>query len=296
MSNMIEIMPFTNPEKPLLGTLPRLRQQTCKNCGFAGHVHKTCKQPTLSFGLICYRLCADGSPQYLMIQRKDSLSFMEFIRGKYEVGNVEYIFKMFSSMTREERRMIEQFTFEKLWGYTWCQTSVPVRSSEYLECKRKFETLRNGFSYEGKTVDLSRILSTTQSAFADPEWGFPKGRRKILETDLDCAVREFCEETGCESGDFHVLVTNPYRETFLGTNGIPYSHVYYLANMQAHPSREPRVDSSNLQQVREVRSVGWFSYEEVLGNIRNHNWERKNIFVLAHKKVCELLEHTKNGD
>jgi 8-oxo-dGTP pyrophosphatase MutT (NUDIX family) len=30
----------------------------------------------------------------------------------------------------------------------------------------------------------------------EPEWGFPKGRRNYNEKDIDCALREFSEETG----------------------------------------------------------------------------------------------------
>ena len=29
-----------------------------------------------------------------------------------------------------------------------------------------------------------------------PEWGFPKGRRNYQENDIDCATREWEEETG----------------------------------------------------------------------------------------------------
>ena len=279
-----------------LGSLPRMKQHQheCRNCGCVGHVYKACTQPTLSFGLICYRIGDDGTPKYLMIQRKDSLSFMEFIRGKYDLNNAIYMHTMFSTMTRDERRMIQESTFETLWNYTWVQThGAHSRSGEYLECKRKFDTLRTGYMNNGKFIELQALLRATTSNYSDPEWGFPKGRRKIKETDLDCAVREFCEETGCESNDFHVLITNPYRETFLGTNQVPYSHVYYLASMQSRPSKEPYIDRSNIQQIREVRSVGWFSFNEVIARIRDHNWERKNIFVLAHKKVCELIEHAK---
>jgi 8-oxo-dGTP pyrophosphatase MutT (NUDIX family) len=39
------------------------------------------------------------------------------------------------------------------------------------------------------------MTSGTANNFLEPEWSFPKGRRKIKENDLDCAVREFCEET-----------------------------------------------------------------------------------------------------
>ena len=51
------------------------RQHTCRNCGEVGHLYKSCPQPIMSFGIICYRI-NEGKIEYLMIQRRDSLSFM----------------------------------------------------------------------------------------------------------------------------------------------------------------------------------------------------------------------------
>jgi hypothetical protein len=42
----------------------------------------------------------DGEINFLMIQRKDSLSFMEFIRGKYNTNDIVYIKNLIHSMTQ----------------------------------------------------------------------------------------------------------------------------------------------------------------------------------------------------
>lgn len=275
------------------------KQHTCRNCGATGHVYKDCKQPTMSFGLICYRWTR-GVPEYLMIQRKDSLSFMEFVRGKYDLSTIDdakYILDLFGMMTENERKLIQGGNFDNLWNHIWCQTSIPKQTHEFIECRKKFDALKAGFPVRNRdgfveyNFNLDYALSHTKSKYNEPEWGFPKGRRRLRETDLDCAIREFCEETGCIQTDFEVIITNPYRETFLGTNKTPYSHVYYLTHMRETPAREPYVDPHNIQQIREVRNVGWFSYDQVIERIREHNWERRNIFQLAHKKVYEF--HTK---
>ena len=250
-------------------------------------MHKECKQPTLSFGLICYRWVGEY-PEYLMIQRKDSLSFMEFVRGKYNMENPQYIADLFKLMTEEERTIISESSFDNLWGYIWCNQHQSKQTQEYLECKRKFETLKEGYLHNGLHINLAHIIQTTQAKYDEPEWGFPKGRRRIREQDLECAKREFCEETGCIQTDFHIINSNPYKETFLGTNKVPYSHVYYLANMRENPAKEPCVDPTNRDQVREVRNVAWFHCSQVLERIREHNWERRDIFLLAHKKVLDI--------
>ena len=51
----------------------------CNNCGSDGHLYRNCKLPVLSYGILCFT----DEHNILMIQRKDSLSYIEFIRGKY---------------------------------------------------------------------------------------------------------------------------------------------------------------------------------------------------------------------
>ena len=56
----------------------------CNNCGKKGHLYKECKLPVTSCGNIVFRLDKD-EPEILMIQRKDSLCYIDFIRGKYDI-------------------------------------------------------------------------------------------------------------------------------------------------------------------------------------------------------------------
>ena len=97
------------------------KTQNCRNCGLNGHIYKNCPHPIISFGIICYKI-EKNEIKYLMIQRKDSLSFMEFVRGKYELSNIEYIKKLLLNMTISERDMIITNTFENIWNYIWFQT------------------------------------------------------------------------------------------------------------------------------------------------------------------------------
>ena len=45
----------------------------------------------------------------------------------------------------------------------------------------------------------------SDSKFIEPEWGFPKGRRNNKEKDINCAIREFYEETNFDNQDYQIL-------------------------------------------------------------------------------------------
>lgn len=274
---------------------------TCRNCGLVGHLYRDCPHPIMSFGLICYRMTSDKKVEYLMIQRKDSLSFMEFVRGKYTLNDVDYIKSLLSFMTHSERKMLENNTFQELWNIVWYQPHAPRHSQEYTESKIKFESLKHGYlssssvpqntKQKGALILLKNLIQQTTTNFTEPEWGFPKGRRKLKEEDVDCAVREFCEESGFEKSDIEVHKNHyPLEEFFYGTNKILYRHVYYLAHIVKNDHKTITVDPHNPHQAREVRQAKWLSYNDVMERIRPYNRERRDLFKEAHRVI-----HEKNG-
>jgi hypothetical protein len=44
-----------------------------------------------------------------------------------------------------------------------------------------------------------------------------------------------------------------------------------------------------MEQIREVRALKWFTYDEVLSHIKTHNVERIKIFKKAHSIISSLL-------
>lgn len=272
------------------------KQDTCRNCGATGHIHRYCSEPIMSFGIICFRKNMEQQRlEYLMIQRRDSLSFMEFIRGKYELENIEYIKHLMNFMTVNERRLLMTTLFDDLWNQVWYQAFMPKLTPEYFEAKEKFHKLKQGFEIKKSNnqrmvVSLSHLLASTETKYHEPEWGFPKGRRRLKEKDVDCAVREFCEETGFVKEDVELQEDfTPYEEIFFGTNHIKYRHVYYISEITKNKDKKITIDPNNPHQAREVRKVEWFSGEEVLQNIREHNVERRELFQEVSQKLANKI-------
>jgi len=256
------------------------RTQTCRNCGVNGHLYKDCIHPIMSFGIICYKVI-DNKIKFLMIQRKDSLSFMEFIRGKYLTNNIVYIKNLIHSMTKDEKHLLSNSTFDEIWNYAWYQNNASTikHTGEYIESKTKFEYLIN------RNILQKIVQNSFFASEHEQEWGFPKGRRKLKENDIDCAVREFCEETRLHAEDIEVLDNIvPFEEIFFGTNEVLYKHTYYVSKIKNN-NIDVYIDKNCIEQIREVRALKWFDYDETLKHIKKHNKERHSIV----NKIFDIL-------
>jgi 8-oxo-dGTP pyrophosphatase MutT (NUDIX family) len=272
----------------------------CANCGGYGHIYRICNHPVTSFGIICFRVSRRGEPEYLMVQRKDSLCYVELIRGKYNLQNRGYITKLLANMTAQERERVLLEDFDSLWRGFWQQCDhSKCFVKEYEQSKARMALLKGGYylrgAGEGREVaffDLAGAISSTTPRHGEAEYGFPKGRRNIDESDVCCACREFCEETGMDIAGVELLRhVKPFEEVFTGTNRVRYRHVYYVAALRPCDAYEgqqhmPVVDPV---QRREVQRVTWFGADAVAARIREENPERREMFRRVHALVCSLL-------
>jgi len=206
---------------------------------------------------------------------------MEFIRGKYNINEKSYIIKLINGMTYSEHNMLYTKSFDEIWIYAWCHNPLATfkHTKEYLESKQKFE-----FLITNNIIGVYYISSNKNHS----EWGFPKGRKKIKELDIDCAIREFGEETGLNKSDIDIIENiEPFEEIFYGTNNILYKHIYFIAKINKEDSTL-YINDKCLEQIREIRSIKWCSYENVLNNIKNHNIERKELFKRANILISKI--------
>ena len=95
----------------------------CINCGFKGHKSFNCNKPIISIGIILYNI-NNNNIEYLMIRRKHTLGFIEFIRSNYKLDDIRYILKLFSVMTNNEKKIILTNNYEYLWKSLWHIKSI----------------------------------------------------------------------------------------------------------------------------------------------------------------------------
>ena len=267
------------------------RNQHCTNCGLSGHVFRTCLSPVTSYGIIAIRYMnnnvtdslfskdntlnnSNNAIQFLLIQRKDSLSFVEFIRGKYNPYEDEYLGRLLRGMTQKEQGSILSKTFDELWQSVWGESSnVKSHKNDYDTSEKKF------FSIQEK---LPELVLNNPTKWSEPEWGFPKGRRNPHESDINCSIREFQEETGLHRQEFTIIQnTYPISETFFGSNQIHYCHKYYIA--VCNKSIEVEMNMDNPHMAREIGAIKWCSLDEAISKIRPDNVEKREILLKAGK-------------
>jgi 8-oxo-dGTP pyrophosphatase MutT (NUDIX family) len=295
----------------------------CTNCGKLGHKYKGCPMPITSYGIITMNITDDSirdilknkyihkgmvydhndniaidkynktrreektytedelqkiidNVEILFICRRNSVGYIELIRGRYDINDTDYIEYLFKQMTDKEIKLIKdnKSNFEYLWCDLWNETLETTKfKKEYIISKERFDELcTNGF------LDKEFVTEYNQ-----PEWGFPKGRRDNSEKNLQCALREFNEETSLSKDD--ILVLNklfPFNETFTGTDGVIYKHVYFIAIKD----KITEVDKGKLSY--EIGDIKWVKFNQAIELIRPYQEERKKI-------IQELIQFLANN-
>lgn len=256
----------------------------CNNCGKRGHLYKECKLPVTSCGNIVFRLDKD-EPEILMIQRKDSLCYIDFVRGKYDINNKNYLQILIDKCSLSEKENLMTKEFKDLWINLWLISDSFEETTDYLKAYTKFNSLKKGILKNETLITIDYLVKRSETSYEMSEWEFPKGRRNINENDFDCAKREFKEETSYEEVDYDII-TNvcPFTEEFLGENKVKYKYIYYIGKLK-NLKKVPIIDSNNKEQITEIKSIQWFSKGQSLDIIRDYHHSRKQIIDQIFKFV-----------
>jgi ADP-ribose pyrophosphatase YjhB (NUDIX family) len=276
-------------------------QDVCNNCAKIGHLFRHCKSPITSFGVVQFRI--NGltlEREYLMIRRKQTLGYIDFLRGKYSTSDKQYIINMMIQMTDEEKDKLLNLDFDTLWCGLWENNDSQLYKVEEENSRSKFQYLKyktinpttlntkskqkNSITYFSSTEysnnDISELASLINESneyqtWSEPEWGFPKGRRNYLEKDYQCALREMTEETGYTIHDM-INIKNllPFEEVFIGSNYKTYKHKYYLMYMKYKDT----LINNNFDDA-EISLMVWKSYQECMESIRPYNSEKKVLIT-----------------
>lgn len=236
--------------------------------------------------------------KFLMIQRKDTMGFTDFVRGKYpdDPEKTDTILPIFiNEMTKQEKHNLLTKSFDEIWNVLWVNHDSKCFKNEYEIAYKKYQRLNIP-----DLIAKSNDINFQEFGFEFQEFGFPKGRRNMKETNIACAEREFLEETGYDKSCYDFIKNYPtIHEEFMGTNGIEYRHIYYLVKMK-DDIPPPKIDYKNKIQTGEVQNIGWLSYRECMNVIRPYDTAKKtvvkkvydDIVSMNHNYVCSNFYYT----
>ena len=237
----------------------------------------------------------DRNVEYCLICRRNSIGYVEFLRGKYNLKKKNYVLKLFSLMSKKELETILENDFKTLWMNLWIIKDEDfVETQDYINAKLKFLILKTGVKFDDSDdiINIQEIIKNIQFIWDEPEWGFPKGRRELNETDLDAAIREFCEETNLAENNIQLLNIKPIVEIYKGTNNISYKTVYFLAEYTGDLNTNEKLKSrsKNENQKIEVSDIGWFSIKNSNQLIRGYQKEKKKILKYIHFSLFKFYD------
>ena len=225
------------------------------------------KRAIISYGIILYTII-NQTPQYLIIRRKNSFGYMDFIKGMYRLDNNHQLRILVDEMTMEEKTKIleEDFTeqWKCLWGYR--ESKSFILTAEFI---RAHDIFKRSLHH------VRTLVNESQTNWLETEWEFPKGRMNTNEKYIECSLREFSEETGIQKEEFQIIKNIlPFEENFIGSNNKHYIYKYYLAYMSPE-----RFHSCNLThfQSAEVSKLEWFNYESCLDKMRDYHIAKKQL-------------------
>lgn len=262
----------------------------CNNCGKRGHMYKDCKLPVISCGNIIYRN-DKKIDKVLMIQRKDSLCYIDFIRGKYDNKNLNYIQTLIDKCSVDEKQNILKKPFNELWRNLWLLDDNFMQNDDYLKCMMKFNKIKEGLIFDKKSITIESIINNSKFNYECSEWEFPKGRRNMNENNFECAKREFKEETNYDESEYDI-VNNviPFNEEFLGENNVRYKYIYFIGKLKNN-DKILKIDPNNNDQVSEIKDIRWLNKNEAFDKCRDYHKSRKELI----EKIFNFIDLMK-GD
>jgi ADP-ribose pyrophosphatase YjhB (NUDIX family) len=188
------------------------------------------RPPTrVSLGILLCRVSgATGRPEVLLVHKRYTYAFAEFVHGRYARGRAGSSTALRSAaalvdhMTTEELLDVWSLNFEQMWFRIWLSRD---KRDLYNKKHAKFQSTfmrDDGGKALKRTVEQAR----TRGALL---WEVPKGRRlSPREADVLCAVRELREETGVDKSKYRILPGVKRRVSYVSA-GTRYTCAYYIA-------------------------------------------------------------------
>ena len=217
---------------------------------------------------------------FLMVKRKHTYSYIQFVKGNYNLSCPGKIIELIQLMTYSEHQKIKDcVNFKELWDDVCCNYTTSIDKNAELA----FSNIRNGIR---GNIKLNDYLSAIPIPFHTSDWGFPKGKKNSSETSYDAAVRETYEEIGVSIDSYRLMDNETCKEDLIGTDKNNYSYTYHVGM--------PKKQLSFVKDKYEIGGISWLPYIVAINNIRIYNYSRISILTDLFNKIISILTKIDN--
>lgn len=190
-----------------------------------------------SHGIITY-VSVQKNTHFLLAQRRNSFSFIQLLRFSHRFTNEEIMNKI-QLITNDESLRLLNYSFDEIWEDLFVVKTNKTFVTERHRARQNCERIKEQFSEQ---------LKIPKNNFC--EWGIPKGRRKYKEAGIDCALREWEEETNIPKNCVSLLNTYPFYyslsygnkdvsiESFLAKMVLPFVMMDKKTSVRSYVSEE----------------------------------------------------------
>jgi len=185
-----------------------------------------------------------GLYEVLIVQKRNTYAYVDFINQKFRTE--EDLIHLFENMTNDEKFLILSLDFDKLYF------KYSLMSESYLEVyataiRAKYDGLKRKFEKNARRFKFKTLINIANKSI--PElWELPRGRKlNISEAPINCAQREFFEETGISPDNY-----TQFGKSFTIVQDNIYSIQYFFA---LSIGVRPKLNIFNYHQVSEVKNI-----------------------------------------
>ena len=238
--------------------------------------------PITSYGIVLYTYEKNKYLKYLVCQRRDSISYIQYLQDLIEEKNM---LKYINLMSKEEKQRCLEYYYKNdshsIWKDLWLNNKSKIYINNYNRCTKMFQ--KNMEKY----IECFKDESTGQN---ENQWFFPKGRIHKNEHEIDCALREFEEETNISSKNISVNKNVTFEEYYIGSNNLIYKSVYYTAYIPYIPKKIYKYFPSNIRTKfisSEIYDMEWLEFKDAfqkLDETKKDVLTKINNYILKKKK------------
>lgn len=260
---------------------------------------KYSRQVKHSAGIILFRKSIP--PAILMVQKRCTYEFTDFVLGKYNPQNKNNLYRLFNNMTFHEKMDILSGDFRYIWYKAFLEDVCENMDFNKVYSKYMSDNFQDGIidklykpcinnntftkrMNSKYTVTLFKkytefisnkyfksILMTVinNSNTAEPTWEIPKGRIEEGEFPMDCAMREIEEETNIKPRQYYLFSHEKPLMYSIEHPNVVWSTQYFFA--MAKKDIPVSISFKNVDQVNEVSRVSWMTLEEIYNIDKSKN-------------------------